>query len=488
MKLLSKKDFYEWDQFTIHTQNVSIETLVKNASTIFANWVDKKLLRDDMRLLIVCGNGNNAADGFCLASILKARKAHVEVAWIAEKNQSKPCEHYKNKWDGTLYTIHTVQDLPVLENYHIVIDGIFGIGLDRPVDEKYTAIFEYINQHANHIQSIDIPSGMFADIPTHSISIQAHETLTFQVPKFSFFYQSNADRLGHWIYRDVGLDTSFLNTVSSDVFLLEKKDIKPILSKRNTFTHKGSYGSAIIVGGAKGMAGAVQLAGKASYRVGAGLVRLVSVAEHREILQLALPEATFHTSIDENIIRTKMAIGFGVGMYRDLITLQKILAVAETNKIPIVLDGGSLQPELITRFSPSIRNAILTPHPTEFDRVFGTHENDIERRNTQIKASKNHGLYIILKDRFTTISTPEGKLYFSTLGNPGMATGGTGDILTGILTGLLAQGYTPLQTCLLGTYLHGTAGDLAAKHQGQEFMIAGDLIPYLKDAFRMLVI
>jgi len=396
-----------------------------------------------------------------------------------------------------LYHIHQDDTLPEINPGDLVIDAIFGSGLTKPVHGLAAKVIDHINASGAVVIAIDTPSGMFADClpdPKAGSIIQADYTLTFQVPKFSFLFSESEFYVGEWEVLPIGLHDTFLNSANAEHYLTERNDIAPLLKFRRRFSHKGTYGHALLIAGSPGKMGAAILAAKAALRAGVGLLTVHVPARGCEIIQAAFPEAM--VSLDDNNevfsgvkgsdLYTAIGIGPGIGM--DTKTQGGLKLLIQNKRLPLVLDADAInilgENKTWLAFLPA--GSILTPHPKEFERLAGNSSDSMERLSMQQAFSKKFNVFVILKGAFTSITNPEGKCFFNPSGNPGMATAGSGDVLTGILLGLLAQGYSPLSTCLLGTYIHGLAGNLAAEKQGFESLIATDIIDNLGGAYKSL--
>lgn len=493
MRIYSAKQILEWENFHFEHSEKEPYDLMTKASTLVANWIDKKLVRDDIDICILCGKGNNGGDGYTVAQILRERGLTPKVYDLSPSEGSQLREHAKGLFQGEIQDVHSVQDLHDIGDFQLCIDAIFGIGIDRPLEGLILDLVEYINEHAVHIMSVDIPSGMYTEEQTIHTTIKAQETCTFTSPKRSFFSSTNEDRLGLWVTRDLDLNPKYHEQVDCSQYLITKRMVKPLVKPRIRFSHKDTYGHCLFIGSSVGMAGALALAGRSALRTGAGLVTLGSVESNRIALQSSLPEAMVKTLGEHSVteINSKFdgfnVIGIGPGLGRENNTRSAIQGFLSKQKVPLVIDADALN--LISELEipeqlPS--ESIITPHPKEFDRIFGYHKNDFDRRSAQIKMSVKLNIYIVLKGAYTTITTPSGDIYFNQTGNPGMAVGGSGDILTGMICSLIAQGYSKLNACTLGVYMHGLAGDLATKDLGQEFMISTDIINYISSAYKMI--
>lgn len=491
MKLLNAHQIVQWEQQAAQRENESLKTYMNTAARLFANWIDKKLLRDNMRIAILCGPGNNGGDGYTIGRILHERNEQVDVFELFEAT-SELCKDAKQSYPKEIYRVQSLEDLSSLDSYHIVVDALFGIGINKAFAEDFYPFIDYINTHSKCLLSVDIPSGMFPDEPTEHKTIEAHETLSFSQPKTAFFQAANAHRVGKWVMRDISIPTVHKQQFISNTIYVDRKYIQGRIKERAVFSHKGNYGHAVVVGGNHNMAGSILLSAKAAIRVGAGLVTIGSVETHRAIYPTALPEAMFQSCGKQSIVNIPVHsedyyFGIGPGMGHNYDTAEALIKCMSKTNQAMVLDADALSIIADKQLLKNInKNSILTPHPKEFDRIFGDHISDYERRKTQVEQSVEHGLYIILKGAYTTLSCPAGKIYYNSTGNPGMATAGSGDVLLGMLTGFMAQGYTPLESSLISVYMHGLAGDLAAKELGQNFMIASDIIQYFPQVFNMI--
>jgi len=351
----------------------------------------------------------------------------------------------------------------------------------------YANLIEYLNDSGAEIISIDSPSGLFADSPTESTTvIRAKHTLTFQAVKFAFMFSGNEKFVGDFHVLDIGLDNKFMSDISSDNYFLTKEIIQLFLKRRTKFSHKGIYGHALIIAGSKGKMGAAVLAVKAALRTGAGLVSAAIPSSGMDIMQISCPEAMVVAGKTE--MENFTGIGIGPGMGTDEKSAAALEKILKQSKKPLVLDADALN--IISKNKKLLKKipigSILTPHPKEFERLAEKSKNDFERNDLQISFSKKYKVYVILKGAHTCITTPEGKSYFNSTGNPGMAKGGSGDVLTGMITSIIAQGYSSEESALLGVYLHGLAGDLAAEKKGMDGMVAGDIIKSIPEAWMEL--
>ena len=394
-----------------------------------------------------------------------------------------------------LTEIKKKQDLPTNPKITCVIDALFGTGLSRPITGLYAQVVQYINTIPATKVAVDIPSGLFVNTQNNpsDATVYVDYTLTFQVPKPSFFWRENEKIVGLVHTVSIDLDKNYLKNVQPKNYLTTQDSVSKLLKSRSQFSHKGSFGHGLLIAGSYGKFGAAILASKAAVHSGIGLLTVYAPKIGFPILQTGVPEAIFEADRGEHFINhisekqyhNAVAIGCGIG--QEAATQKAIGNWLTTQPQKLIIDADALNilAKNKNRLS-DIPNAILTPHPKEFARLFGDTPTHFQRIEKQRQASQEYKLFIILKGKHTTISTPNGKIYYNPTGNRGMATGGSGDVLTGILLGLLAQGYGYLDTCLLGVYIHGLAGDLSYQQHSFEGTTASTLTEYLGKAFQKI--
>jgi len=504
MKILTTTQIRELDAHTIRHEPIESIDLMERASAAFTKWFAANY-DTSCPIHIVCGPGNNGGDGLAVARLLDELYYKVEVSLFlfSEKTSANFDANLKRLQDKTYVPIQYIHEdrlLPVFAENTVLIDAILGSGLTRPV-EKFVAYFiQYLNNQKITRVSIDVPSGLFADKHTVGMSIQADCTCCFEVPKLAFMFPENYADVGVWEAVPIGLHEQKMAVLKSHSHYVSLDFIKNIIKKRNKYDHKGKFGHALLVVGSQKMLGAALLAARACMRSGAGLLTVHAPTALRTPLLQTLPEAMYSTEVNPyfatvptlktyNPTRKKYdVIGVGCGLGKMQNTAVALEELIRKWKSPMVIDADALN--LIAKQASMLKHipkgSILTPHPKEFERLFGTQLNDFERNILQVEMSVEHEIYIALKGAHTCVSTPEGECFFNSTGNPGMATAGSGDVLTGIITGLLARGYLSKEAAILGVYLHGLAGDLAAADVGQESLIAGDIIDYLGVAFQEL--
>ena len=498
-KIFSAQQIKQADRFTIQQEPIASIELMERAAIQFCNRIKEYFSQQDT-FAVFCGKGNNGGDGLAIARLLIQSGFVAEVFVLNEsENFSDDCLINQKKLKALGHTIHFISTetaLPAITKETIVIDAIFGTGLSRPAKGLAADCITAINNSGATIISVDIPSGLFADISSDQSStiVKATHTFSFQFPKLAFFFPENAGYVGDWQILDIGLSEKFIAEEPTVHYQLTKTFVQSLLKPRKKFSHKGTFGHALLVAGSCGKIGAAVLAARACLRSGVGLLTIHLPECGYEIMQTTNPEAmvsidTNHWLIGDEIeVSLFSAIGIGPGIGMDNSTQNALHHIIENSSAPLVLDADALNSLSLQKewLSEVPENSILTPHPKEFERLAGKAANDFDRHSIQLAFSKVYKVYVVLKGAHTCITTPTGETYFNTTGNPGMAKGGSGDTLTGLATGLLAQGYSPLETCLLSVFIHGYAGDLAKEYIGEIGMTAMDICNYLPAALKQL--
>ena len=499
MKIFSSEQVRACDSYTVQAAGITSLDLMERAATQCASWIKDNLPRESL-FVILCGMGNNGGDGLALARILHYRGFGVR-AFVLRMNDhpSRDCESNLarlQKVDRDIVSfIEPETFITELPPHIILIDAILGSGLSRPITGWLASFIDKINQLPNRKIAIDIPSGLPADTlaDEESSVIRAHHTLSFQFYKRSFLHPESAAYTGRIHILEIGLDPGFIHSTHTQYQTLDKEQMVQAYKPRPDFAHKGNFGKVFLAGGSYGKMGSVTLSAQAALRAGAGLATVLLPETGYQVIQTVIPEAMCLTSGIKYLEKIEgwenaTAIGIGPGMGTDRKTMQAFSAFLEACKEPIVADADALNimalhPELISKLP---KGSIITPHPKEFSRLFGENTNSlIQVDNARVQAMR-YGLVIVLKGHHTAILNPDGECWYNMTGNPGMAKGGSGDVLTGIITGLLAQGYDTENAALLGVYLHGLAGDIAAREQGFETLLASDMVLQLGKAFRTL--
>ena len=497
MKILSKAQIYEADQLTIERQRISSTDLMERAGIEVFNWMHRRMQGAQVPVHIFCGIGNNGGDGLVLARHLITHGYNVLTYVIncSDKRSKDFLANYdriKNvtkKWPTLL---SGEADFPVIKPDDIIVDAIFGIGLNRPVDAWIKALFVHFRQTKAFTLAIDIPSGLYMDLPVTDDDgvVWANYTLSFATAKLVFFLPETAKYTIEWEVLDIGLDPEFLLHVTTEADLIAKHNVLPMYMPRDKFSHKGQFGHALIIGGSYGKIGAVTLASKAVLTAGAGLVSAYVPKCGYVPLQSAFPEAMVVTdaqhehitAIHFNIVPTVIGMGMGLGTHAD--TIRAFEAFLKTNDTPLVIDADAIN--ILAKHKALLKllpiQSIFTPHPKELERLIGVWSDDFDKLKKVKAFSKTYNTIVVIKGAHT-LTVFQDKLYVNTTGNPGLATAGSGDVLTGIITGLVSQGYSPLTAAIFGVYLHGTSADIAVEDFGYQSLIASHIIDYLGKAF-----
>jgi NAD(P)H-hydrate epimerase len=496
MKIFTAAQIKACDAYTIHASGITSVELMERAAGKCAEWLMLHMPKDAV-YIVLCGTGNNGGDGLALTRMLN-RQGYGAKAFLLHFSPELSDDCRANlarlqNIDAELISIlqsgSFITDIP---SNIIIIDAILGTGLNRPAEGWVAEFITHINQLPNKKIAIDIPSGMPADnIPDNEAPIlKAEHTLSFQFYKRSFLHPEMGRLAGDVHILDIGLHKTFISSTQTNYQTIDIEKIKELYKPRDQFSNKGTYGDALLVGGSYGMMGAITLAAKAALRAGAGKVKAFIPECGYNIIQTAVPEAMCQTKGEKHITSISgwneaKAIGIGPGLGTQEYTARAFTDFIQACKQPVVIDADGLnllakQPELLHKLP---EQSVLTPHPKEFERLFGKSTNSMQQLEQARTQAMRYNIYIALKGHYTAAVTPEGECWYNTTGNAGMATGGSGDVLTGILTGLMAQGYNSYEAVLLSVYLHGLAGDIAAATHSQEAMIAGDIIDNLGKAF-----
>lgn len=498
MKILSVEKIREADAYTIENEPISSIDLMERAASTIYEWFMKRCKSKEVSVKIFCGVGNNGGDGLALARMLFFTDIIPQVFMVRLSDKmSRDCEfnfnRLKEETEVPIYDIFSDEEFPQISDNEIIIDAVFGSGLNRKVEGFAAELIRHLNNNKAVRIAIDIPSGLSADtIYTsyqHDAIFKADYTLSFQFPKLSFMFPENDVFVGRWEVLDIGLHKDYIEAAETMNFYTTEDVAMPILRKRSKFSHKGTYGHALLVAGSEGKTGAALLSAEACLRTGVGLLTAHLPKSAVLPMQIYLPEAMIDIDKSDahcseiNDILSYTAIGAGPGLGKDAETVIALKKIIQEATVPLVLDADALNiiADNTTWLSFLPDKTILTPHPKEFERLFGKTYNSYERLEIQRKMSAVHNIIIVLKGAHTAITFPNGSCFFNSTGNPGMATAGSGDVLTGMILSLLAQRYMPEEAALLGVYLHGKAGDKAAEEKGEMSMIARDIIRNISD-------
>lgn len=498
MKIFSKEQIYKGDKLTAERQQISSTDLMERAGTQIFNWLHLRMQGAQVPIHIFCGIGNNGGDGLVIARHLITHGYNVKtyVVNYSDKRSKDFLINYdriKNVTKAWPILLKSEEDFPEIQPEDIIVDGVFGIGLNRPIDNWVKALFVHFRKTKAFTLSIDIPSGLFTDKPVEDENdvVWAGFTLSFTSPKLVFFLPETAKYTVQWEVLDIGLDQEFLFATQTDAELIGKHEVLPNYIPRDKFAHKGQFGHALVIGGSYGKIGAVTLASRAALSAGAGLVSAFTPKCGYVPLQASFPEAMVITdSHVEKITNIEFdiepsVIAFGVGVGQDDETSAAFERFLKQNKLPLVIDADGLnilsKKKELLKLLPETP-AVLTPHPKELEGLIGKWTDDFDKLKKVKAFSKKHNVIVVVKGAHT-ITVFDEKLYVNSTGNPGLATAGSGDVLTGIITGLISQGYHPVVASIFGVYLHGRSADIAVEDFGYQSLIASHVIDYLGEAF-----
>lgn len=497
MKIFSATQIRNADEYTISHEPISSLNLMERAAQSCVDYL-KTEFKNCGTFYIFCGNGNNGGDGFAMARMLHTKGFEVHVFSDLKTKKFSECGKINfekaQEISGIAFSdFNAVNDFDFRDK-SVIIDCLFGTGLNRKVAGKFAELILALNKINLPKISIDIPSGLFADEVTaeKSVIFKADETLTFQFWKTCFLHPETGKFAGKVHVLNIGLSPEFIDQEATDNFVIDEEMIAEIYEIRSDFSHKGTFGKTLIVAGSFGKIGAAVLATKAALHSGSGITVTLAPNCGYEILQTSCPEAMFVKSgedfCEEIAAEEDFVVGIGPGLGNNAKTERVLLKFLAEYKKPLIVDADGLNilaknPETLKNIA---KNSIITPHPKEFERLFGKTENSFERVNLARKKAQEFSIYIVLKDHHTQIITPENEVYYNVTGNSGMAKGGSGDVLLGILTSLLAQNYSPKNAAIFGVWLHGKAGDFAAEKFSKEAMLPTNLIDELGTVFKTL--
>lgn len=501
MKIFPSSSIKKLDAYTIEHEPISSIDLMERAATALTKAITQRWT-PQTPVIVFAGPGNNGGDALAVARMMAEKEYDVEVYLFNTKGElSADCQTNKEQIAAMrnvkFHEISTQFVPPTLTAEHLVIDGLFGSGLNKPLSGGFAAVVKYINSSPATVVSIDIPSGLMGEENTFNIKsniIRADYTYSLQLPKLAFLFAENAEFVGKWELLDIQLSQEAIKQSETNYELTEAEDIRTLIKPRKQFAHKGNFGHALLIAGSKGMAGASILSARACLRSGVGLLTVHAPLCNCTILQTSVPEAMVESDADESCFAVPtdtddyQAIAIGPGLGKSEETETALLEQLQHCQTPAVLDADALN--ILANHRHALthlpKGSILTPHPKELERLVGKCQDSYERLTKACELAKNANVHIILKGAYSAIITPEGKCYFNPTGNPGMATGGSGDVLTGVILALLAQGYDIDAAARIGTYVHGLAGDVAQSKQGTIGLIASDIIDSLPAAWKLV--
>tara|TARA_R110002049_G_scaffold8479_13_gene46045 strand:+ start:532 stop:2067 length:1536 start_codon:yes stop_codon:yes gene_type:complete len=493
MKIFSTQQLQEADKQTTEKHGISSIDLMENAGTQIFNWLHQRMQGAQVPIHIFCGIGNNGGDGLVVGRLLinHGYNVNIYIANFTDKRSKCFLINYDRIKDITKkwpVLMTSEEDFPEINPEDIIIDALFGIGLNRPPEGWVKELILYLNSKKSFKLAIDIPSGLYANQPVSDFEavLRANHTLTFQAPKLAFFLPETGKFVTYFEVLDIGLDPEYLHNTQGLAQLIGKIEAQQFYRQREKYAHKGNYGHTLIIAGSYGKIGAATLSAKAAFRIGAGLVSCFVPECGYNIMQTSVPEAMVLTDKEDDLITeieydfepSAIAVGMGIGIKPETVkALKTLLANTET---PLVIDADALNcisenNELLGLLP---KHSILTPHPGELARLIGEWNDDYEKIEMVKAFSKKYDVLVVVKGS-NTLTVLADAIYINTTGNPGMATAGSGDALSGAIAGLLSQGYDPLMAAVFAVYLHGSAGNIVAQEIGYESVMAGDII----DAF-----
>ncbi len=497
LKILTSNQIRHLDQYTIKKEPITSIDLMERAAFAFTEWFMDKFPHG-LQVHVFSGVGNNGGDAMAIARMLLLRRYSVRVNVIGKiEKGTEDFQRNYHRLDDQLEINHFVdkRDFYSIGENSVIIDGLFGSGLNRILEGFYEEVINYMNYQKAPRVSIDIASGLFADKNTPSEAIvKADYTVAFQVPKIAFMLPQSTDYVGEWEIVDIGLSQKFIDGLDTRYNLIEPDDLDEVFQPRKKFIHKGEAGKVLLIAGSTGKTGAAILAARAILRSGAGLLTIHAPQESLIALQTAVPEAMVDLDAHNDYfsfppkLKEYTSIGIGPGINANKVTSKAFDELLKQCKNPIIIDADALNiladhSRLMSQVPPG---SILTPHPGEFRRLVGKWENDFEKMEKQIEFSKKYSVNVVVKGAHSCITNTKGEVFFNNTGNPGMATAGSGDVLTGILSGILGQGIDAETTLKTGVYLHGLAGDLALKKKGEISLISSDIVDHLPEAFAII--
>lgn len=502
MKIFTSAQIHELDKYTIENEPIQSIDLMERAARALTGAITDEW-DNTTPFVVFAGPGNNGGDALAVARMLAERDYKVSV-WLFNitSHLSVDCDTNRQRLAGcgrikSFIEVTQEFDPPKLDADTVVVDGLFGSGINKPLAGGFASLVKYINASPAKVVSIDVPSGLMTEDNAFNVRaniVRADLTLTLQQPKLSFLFAENQPFVGRLRTLNIRISQDAIAATDALYTILEETDVRRLLRTRSPFAHKGNMGHALLIAGSYGMAGAAVLATKACLRAGVGKVSVVTPRQNNMIMQISVPEAIVLLDSEEAIYSEPVdtesyeALGVGPGLGQSETTAIALIAQLRRTQCPIVIDADAINILANHRawLQQMPKGIIMTPHPREFDRLAGHSSDSYERISKARDIAERMQACVIIKGHYSAICLPDRHVLFCPTGNAGMATAGSGDVLTGIITGLLAQGYPQAEAAVLGVYLHGLAGDVAAEKLGMESLIASDIISSLPKAFRRL--
>ena len=498
-KIFCTSQIRDIDKYTIEHEPISSLDLMERAAETWADIFENRV-NGFTKVVVVAGNGNNGGDGYVIARLLRTVGWDVVVfRLMTDQEFSRDCEVNYKRWvkDGGEVKVMTCPEDFQVESDTVIIDAIFGSGLNRKVTGLAAEIIKQMNTSQNTVAAVDIPSGLMGEDNTDNdpdAIVRADYTFTFQFPKVAFLLPENADYVGKWEVLDIGLSEEMIAKTETSWYFTTQENVRDILPVTGKFAHKGTNGKGLLIAGSYGMMGAAVLAARAALRSGIGLLYCHVPVKGGDIMQVSVPEAildldksqTCFTGVKALDQYDAIAVGPALGQGPE--TAAALKGLLQDRKGVTILDADALN--LMAEHRELLEclheKCILTPHMKEFERLAGKSANDFDRLNKLSNFASRWRVYVILKGANSVIATPQGHFYFNMSGNPGMAKGGAGDVLTGVLLALAANGMDALQVARIGVFAHGLAADLLAAEYGYRGICSGMIAEAMGKAWKQL--
>lgn len=498
MKVFQTSQVRTLDRLTIEGEPISSIDLMERAAYGLFGWVAAKY-SSFTPVYIFAGPGNNGGDGAALARMLCEVGFDVRLFVLGSSaglsaDLEANIQRLAQQGLAPIKYIHQGDDFPFIPSHSVAIDALFGSGLTRPIEGIAAHLINHINSSGATVVSIDLPSGLHGEGIHNSGKypvVRANFTLALQFPKLCFFFPENEEYVGQWGVIPIGLLAKAIEATATPYMYVDSELANQWLPTRTRFQHKGNFGHCLLVAGSRGMMGAAVLSARGCLAAGAGLLTVHAPECGYPVLQSSVPEAMLSVDPSMNFFSSPpdtkryTAIGVGPGLGQECDTHRALKHLLAQVHCPLVLDADALNilaqsPELLQKLPP---NTVLTPHPGEFRRLFGSSNSTMSEMLLAIAQSNRFNVVIVLKGAYTKTVCPDGTVYINSTGNPGMATGGSGDALTGIITSLLGQGIEPFRAAALGVYLHGLAADRVADMKGKQSLRTSEIIDRLGEPF-----
>lgn len=505
MKILDAQQAGQLDAYSIEQRGILSADLMEESARRLMAYVQRHYADRDRPIVVFAGAGNNGGDALALARLLAQSGYRALSVYLFNTRQklSPDCEANAQRLrqecpEVGLTEIQQQFEAPQLHPDTLIVDALFGIGLNKPLSGGFASLVQFINASGCEVLSIDMPSGLTcngANLSSPSAIVRATHTLTLGHPKLAQMLADCQPFLGQTHLLPLTLNADWDGFAHCRYAITEREEVRAMLRPRPPFGHKGTFGHTLLIAGRYGMAGAAILAARACLRAGTGKLTVHTPRRNNDLLQTAVPEAVLHHDESDLIFSSAVkadpysavAIGPGIGTDKQT-ALAFIEQASHTTACPLLIDADGINilgshKGWVQQIPPL---SIFTPHPLEMQRLGICQSDSHSVLQEALRMARQHRFYIVLKGHFTAVCTPEGNVHFNPTGNSGMATAGSGDVLTGIIAALLSQGYAQEQACRLGVYLHGLAGDIAAETIGEHSLTASDIIAHLPQAFLRL--